>query len=115
MVAGFFGQPTLERGGWAATTGATAFAVLGMMAAFVLWPRKWDFVTNVSNAIAFHLDREDDASLDQFRWALADDLWNAYEKNEPKRKWLSHAAAFSCGLLVLEVGAFLCSVKRGSL
>lgn len=107
VVAGFLGQPALERGGCAAAVGAAAFAALGLMAAFVLWPREWDFITNVRQVIKHHIDRDDDASIDQLRWALAIDLRDAYEKNEPKRKDLVRAVTASCGLLVVEVGAFL--------
>lgn len=90
-----------------------AFAVLGLLTAYVLFPRRdWYFGHNVLALIG--TADADDYDLPSFQRELACQTYDLAVANEAQLKWLYRAIGSAAVMLVVEVIAWLVELNRGA-
>jgi hypothetical protein len=112
IAAAFLGGLALDGtaiGGLAAVA-IGAFATVGLGAVFVLWPRRWHFVTSARAAVAAYIAPSPPSptyTLDQMRWELAEHFEDRYDGNERRRRRMRLTVTLQCLGLTVEVLSWL--------
>jgi hypothetical protein len=115
IAAGFLASAALRDGGRfrAATwVGAVAFAMVGLLTANVLRPRKgWRLHREVSTLLSGYIDADEPADLDEMHRRLAECLEEDHGTNATKLDWLYRHLTAICAGLVVEILAFLWDLR----
>lgn len=115
IAAGFLGATALgeaQKFTAAMWVGAGAFAVIGVLAAWILLPRKgWKFHRQAEVLMSGYIDHETPADIDEMHRELAKHLESDYKANDGKLTWLYWWLSVSCLALAVEILAFLWDLR----
>ena len=90
-----------------------AFALVGAMVLFVLWPRSdWQFSASATDLIATYIEAADPATLSQIHRDLALHRSASYDRNARQLGLLFAAFRVGLILLVVEVGAWMIALGQ---
>lgn len=97
---------------WTTWLGIGAFAMIGLLGAFVLMPRTgWVFFRKADVLLSAYVDTDPPASLDDMHRELAKYLREDHEGNEKRLQPLYWAFTSSCILLAVEILAFVWDLR----
>lgn len=117
IAAGFLASTALadgQRFKGSTWVGCVAFAVVGLLCANVLRPRRnWKFHRSSKDLIRDYVDggEHGPASMDDMHRDLAGHLESDYDANGNRLKRLYWQLTIGCGALVVEIGAFLLDLR----
>jgi hypothetical protein len=115
IAAGFLGNSALGEGQkfrGATWVGAIAFAVVGVLTAAMLLPRKgWKFRREPKDLLEHYVDHEQPAEIDEMHRVLAGHLGDDFDNNERKLRWRYWMLTGSCVALAVEILAFLWDLR----
>jgi hypothetical protein len=117
IAAGFLGAGQIvshHSFGLAAWIGVSAFGIVGLATAVVLWPRwQWKFTAAPKKMIASYLDASPAPSIADISRHAAIDLADGYDHNSSRLTKLSWIIAVACIFLVVEIISFLIGLGLG--